>query len=268
VAIEPTEEQRAAQDVFAAGRDLALVAGAGTGKTSTLILMGSATRRRGLYVAFNRAIADDARRRFGPNVECRTAHSLAFEAVGRHYRNRLSISARIPAGQTARMLEIARDMQIGDRVVKVNHQARLVMGMIRRFCYTSDRQVMARHMERVNGLDALGQDYLARTLLPYAVRAWEDICSANGSLRFEHDHYMKMWAMAGPVLEADFVLLDEAQDTNPVLEEVFLAQDAQRVCGRSRPADIRLAQRQGRDDRLSRRALVPDPILPVRAVHR
>nr|WP_238362791.1 ATP-binding domain-containing protein [Actinopolymorpha pittospori] len=36
--------------------------------------------------------------------------------------------------------------------------------------------------------------------------------------------------MTGPALEADFILLDEAQDTNPVLEEVFLAQDAQRVC--------------------------------------
>ncbi|WP_436776491.1 UvrD-helicase domain-containing protein [Yinghuangia sp. YIM S09857] len=36
--------------------------------------------------------------------------------------------------------------------------------------------------------------------------------------------------MGSPVLPADFVLLDEAQDTNPVLEEVFLAQDAQRVC--------------------------------------
>ncbi|KPI15308.1 Helicase superfamily 1 UvrD-related protein [Actinobacteria bacterium OK074] len=28
----------------------------------------------------------------------------------------------------------------------------------------------------------------------------------------------------------DFILLDEAQDTNPVLEEIFLAQQAQRIC--------------------------------------
>ncbi|GAA4997753.1 hypothetical protein [Actinopolymorpha pittospori] len=45
MAIEPTAEQQAARDVFATGRDLALVAGAGTGKTSTLVLMGSATRK-------------------------------------------------------------------------------------------------------------------------------------------------------------------------------------------------------------------------------
>lgn len=230
MAVEPTVEQRAARDVFAAGRDLALVAGAGTGKTSTLILMGAATRKRGLYMAFNKAIADDAKRRFGSNVECRTAHALAFRAVGRVYHERLDAQGRIPAKQTARMLGITQDLPIDTHRIKVNHQARLVMGMIRRFCYSTDRQVMARHLERVNGLDASAQEYLARTLLPYAVKAWEDICSPSGALRFEHDHYMKMWAMTDPVLEAGFVLLDEAQDTNPVLEEVFLGQEAQRVC--------------------------------------
>ncbi|MFK4214037.1 UvrD-helicase domain-containing protein [Streptomyces sp. NPDC030920] len=228
--MEPTKEQQAAREVFASGRDLALVAGAGTGKTSTLILMGAATRKRGLYVAFNRAIADDARGRFGPNVECRTAHSLAFRAVGHHYRERLDASARIPAKHTARLLGITRDVDVNSRQIKITHAARLVMGMVRKFCYTTDRQVMARHMEPVNGLDGPGQDYLARTLLPYAHRAWEDICSPEGRLRFEHDHYMKLWAMTSPQLGADFVLLDEAQDTNPVLEEVFLAQDTQRVC--------------------------------------
>ncbi|PBC80233.1 MULTISPECIES: UvrD-helicase domain-containing protein [unclassified Streptomyces] len=228
--MEPTKEQQAAREVFASGRDLALVAGAGTGKTSTLILMGAATRKRGLYVAFNRSIADDARGRFGSNVECRTAHSLAFRAVGHHYRERLDASARIPAKHTARLLGITRDLDVNSRQIKITHAARLVMGMVRKFCYTTDRQVMARHMEPVNGLDGPGQDYLARTLLPYAHRAWEDICSPAGRLRFEHDHYMKLWAMTAPQLGADFVLLDEAQDTNPVLEEVFLAQDAQRVC--------------------------------------
>ncbi|MFD7626766.1 UvrD-helicase domain-containing protein [Streptomyces sp. NPDC059851] len=228
--VEPTQEQLAAREVFAGGRDLALVAGAGTGKTSTLVLMGAATGRKGLYIAFNRAIADDARTRFGRNVECRTAHSLAFRAVGHLYRDRLDASARIPARHTARLLGITRDLHVNSRQIKAPHQARLVMGMVRTFCYTSDRQVTARHMEQVNGLDDAGQEYLARTLLPYAHRAWEDICSRHGRLRFEHDHYMKLWALTEPQLGADFVLLDEAQDTNPVLEQVFLSQDAQRVC--------------------------------------
>jgi hypothetical protein len=75
--VEATGEQLAARDAFTAGAELALIAGAGTGKTSTLIMMGQAVGKRGLYMAFNRAAAQDARRRFPGNVQCRTAHSQA-----------------------------------------------------------------------------------------------------------------------------------------------------------------------------------------------
>lgn len=240
-----TEEQQAARDLFASGADLALIAGAGTGKTSTLVMMGASTRRRGLYVAFNRGIADEARGRFAGNVECRTAHSLAYKAGGHAYRDRLSTAARMPAKETARLLRL-RDMSLNRRKITASHQARLVMGMVRRFCYTSDGELMARHMTRVNGLDGQSQEYLARMLLPYAQRAWEDLRSPRGRLRFEHDHYLKMWALTRPALGADFVLLDEAQDTNAVVEEVFLAQQAQRVCVGD-PAQQIYAWRHARD---------------------
>lgn len=46
----------------------------------------------------------------------------------------------------------------------------------------------------------------------------------RGTVRFEHDHYLKMWALSEPKIAADFLLLDEAQDTNPVVEQVFTAQ--------------------------------------------
>ncbi|MFI7434856.1 UvrD-helicase domain-containing protein [Micromonospora haikouensis] len=244
--VRPTEEQLAARDTFLAGRELALVAGAGTGKTSTLVLMAGVTRKRGLYVAFNKAIADEARQRFGANVDCRTAHSLAHRAVGRRYQDRLSRSARIPSKETARLLGIRQDLWVSSRPISCAHQARLVMGMVRRFCYSTDRQLTVRHLERVNGLDPAAQDQVARVLLPYARRAWDDICAPAGRLRFEHDHYLKMWALTEPTLEGDFVLLDEAQDTNPVLEEVFLAQDAQRVCVGD-PAQQIYAWRNARD---------------------
>ncbi|MEV7611682.1 UvrD-helicase domain-containing protein [Streptomyces sp. NPDC089799] len=231
MAFKPTDEQQAACDAFGTGADLALVAGAGTGKTSTLVLMGSAAgRRRGVYVSFNREIADHAKSVFGPNVECRTAHSFAYRAVGRRYADRIRKSAHLPPAETARRLGLRRDLVVNGRIIKINHQARLVMGMVRRFCYSTAESVMGRHLEPVNGLAPDEQDHLAAVLHPYARRAWEDIRSPQGSLRFEHDHYLKMWALTRPVLPGEFVLLDEAQDTNPVLEEIFLDQQAQRVC--------------------------------------
>ncbi|MFI9296656.1 ATP-dependent helicase [Streptomyces gardneri] len=228
--VKATNEQGAARDVFAAGTDLALVAGAGTGKTSTLVLMGAATRRRGLYVAFNKPIAEEAKSRFGANVRCSTSHSLAYRAVGRNFQDRLKASQHMPLKRTAQLLGFHRDLAVGKRRLRATTQARLVMEMVQRFCWSTDEQVAARHLGRVNGLDDAGVQYLAQVLLRRAQWAWEDICSPGGVLPFKHDHYLKMWALTRPRLAADFVLLDEAQDTNPVLEEIFLAQDAQRVC--------------------------------------
>lgn len=62
-------------------------------------------------------------------------------------------------------------------------------------------------------------------VVPFAVKAWADLQNhEQGVVRFEHDHYLKMWALTAPKIEADFLFLDEAQDTNPVLEQVFAAQ--------------------------------------------
>jgi superfamily II DNA or RNA helicase len=62
--MNPTDEQTAAADAFNAGQHLALQAGAGTGKTTTLTLLARTTKGRGRYLAYNRAIAQDARTRF------------------------------------------------------------------------------------------------------------------------------------------------------------------------------------------------------------
>ncbi|MBO0801520.1 MAG: ATP-dependent helicase [Nocardiopsaceae bacterium] len=242
---EPTEEQVRARDAFTSGNDLAVVAGAGTGKTSTLVMMAAATRARGLYMAFNRAARSDAQQRFGPNVECRTAHSIAYAAVGRAYAERLG-AARIPTARTARLLGITGDLDVDGARITRFHQARLVMNMVRRFCYSNDTEPMARHMEPVNGLNPAATDYVAVAMTRYAERAWDDLRATSGRLRFEHDHYMKIWAMTRPVLPGDFIMLDEAQDTNPVLEAIFLAQAAQRICVGD-PAQQIYAWRAARD---------------------
>lgn len=61
--------------------------------------------------------------------------------------------------------------------------------------------------------------------MPFVEKAWKDLQNPeDGAVRFDHDHYLKLWALTEPKIEADFLLLDEAQDTNPVLEQVFAAQ--------------------------------------------
>jgi superfamily I DNA/RNA helicase len=108
---------------------------------------------------------------------------------------------------------------------------RIAMEMVTRFCYSADREIHASHLPAVTGVDtdALRRE-LARLLLPLARKAWADLSTVDGRLKFAHDHYLKLWQLSGPRLDADFVLLDEAQDCNPVVADVFNQQTgAQRV---------------------------------------
>lgn len=68
--MKPTDEQTAAADAFHAGDHLALQAGAGTGKTTTLALLAQSTKRCGRYLAYNRAIALDAAAHFPATEPC------------------------------------------------------------------------------------------------------------------------------------------------------------------------------------------------------
>lgn len=60
-----TAEQDHAVDLAETGGSLKIEAYAGAGKTSTLVAVGDALEgKRGLYIAFNKTIADEAARKF------------------------------------------------------------------------------------------------------------------------------------------------------------------------------------------------------------
>ena len=83
---QPTEEQLRALERFRSGRPLKINAFAGAGKTTTLQILASSRTTRGTYLAFNRSIANEAAQRFPPTVDCRTTHSLAWQAVQSAHR--------------------------------------------------------------------------------------------------------------------------------------------------------------------------------------
>ncbi|KAG2460375.1 FBH1 helicase, partial [Polypterus senegalus] len=66
------------------GHVVKIMAFAGTGKTFTLIKYAQQRPHlHFLYVAFNKSVAEQAARTFPPNVDCRTIHSMAYQAVGK-----------------------------------------------------------------------------------------------------------------------------------------------------------------------------------------
>lgn len=228
---EPTAEQAAIIDAYRTGAGLVIEAGAGTGKTSTLKMLAAASPgRRGLYIAYNRAIADDAKRDFPRDVQCATAHSLAYGAVGRQFRHRLN-GPRVPARETARLLRINEPIKVGEVMLAPHQIARVAAHTVNRFCRSADPDIGPWHVPTVTGLESdVAKAELRSCVTPIAKRAWEDITSVDGRLRFEHDHYLKLWQLSVPRLPVDYVLLDEAQDASPVIASIVEDQSqAQRI---------------------------------------
>jgi hypothetical protein len=224
--MKPTDEQQAIIDAYSTGTNLVIEAGAGTGKTTTLKMLGTERPgRKGVYIAYNRAIAQDAKKDFPADVQCATAHSFAFGAVGRQFAHRLK-AARVPAWETARIIGINAPLRdTRDMMIAPQQTARLAMEAVANFCRSADPAPSGRHVPRKPGLD--GPEAMAalrEAIPPLAVKAWTDLTSRDGRLRFDHDVYLKMWQLSGPRLPAEYVLLDEAQDANPVIASIVMSQ--------------------------------------------
>lgn len=222
-----TFEQDLAVEAKRRGEHIALQAGAGTGKTTTLDLLARSDFRRGLYLAFNRTIADEAAGRFPRNVSCRTGHSLARAGVGHRFADRLDAPRR-PGWKVGEELGIAVNMVIwlGKRKITNRGLSYIAFRTVQRFCHSADEQILPHHVPWTRGVEDAGlHAELVNLVLPYARKAWQELQDPKGGIvRFEHDHYLKMWALTQPRIKADFIMLDEAQDTNPVLEQVFRGQ--------------------------------------------
>lgn len=224
----PTLEQRAIIDAFLTGKSLVIEAGAGAGKTSTLKFLGmAAPEKKGIYFAYNKAIADDAKRSFPENVKCSTAHALAYyeviikdKALGAVRRRRLE-GPRVPSWKSAQILSVTQDLRVSkDKVLKKAQVARLALDAVDNFCTSANDEVLPHHVPWVEGLTLDERDDLREEILPIARQAWNDITSRFGNLKFNHDHYLKIWQLSHPKLSGDFVMLDEAQDANPVIAAI------------------------------------------------
>lgn len=233
--LTPTTEQAAAVDLFGTGASLALQARAGTGKTSTLKLIAHSTTKRGQYLAFNRAIVDDAKRSMPGNITASTAHSLAFRTVGKRYQHRLN-SRRMRSSDIARLVRVDHHViRYGSqtKVLQPSYLGGLVMRALNIFCQTADPEPGVQHVPYIDGIDLpdeqgrrtyVNNNEVARHVLPSLKRAWADIQDLAGQLPFNHGHYLKIWQLGEPFIPAEFILFDEAQDANPVMLAAVTAQ--------------------------------------------
>lgn len=185
----PTAEQDAIVEQYRSGGDLVVEAGAGTGKSSTLRLLGQAEpARRALYLAFNKTIATDAARTFPTNVTCRTVHSLAFQAVAKPYAHRLK-APRLRAADLATILADLnpKAFKLGLGALHRSGLARLASATVTRFQQSADPEPVAGHVPDVPGLRPDEQQIAVAAAVMLAKSMWTDLNEQHGKCRYTHD---------------------------------------------------------------------------------
>ncbi|MFG1796664.1 UvrD-helicase domain-containing protein [Nocardia sp. NPDC049149] len=227
---KPTNEQQRVIDAARSQQNMVVQAGAGAGKTSTLVMVGHAlVGKKVAYIAYNKAIAIEAKGRFPSQVRCSTSHALAGAYI-KKYQRRVSNGQRQRAHEQARILNIGGSIELTSTVLLPRDLARIAMETVKRYCQSSDEEINGHHVPWQVGIDRVDEHtFLTDVVLPHARSAWADIRDVEGRLQFDHDYYFKMWALTKPALGFDVVMLDEAQDTNPALAAVIAAQDGQQI---------------------------------------
>jgi hypothetical protein len=210
----PTQEQVAIVNAARQGSNIAIRAFAGSGKTSTCMLVANAVVRPSLYIAFNKAIADEASKEFPHWVECRTVHSMAYRAiVDAKMRAKLqgffAFSDIIPDSMLDSMDSISKSTIIKFRVS--------VTDIIKQYCQ-SDMVSLEDFVQEVFPLWA-DMDILNSY--------WSKLVDKNSTTKITHDVYLKMYQLSNPVLKYQTIYLDEAQDSSPVVLSIVLSQKCQ-----------------------------------------
>lgn len=247
MAHSPTAEQLFVLEQYLTGEDLVIEAGAGTGKTSTLRLLAEKAREKsGLYLAFNKAIADEAKMKFkGTNIAASTSHALAFRSLDPKMRDRLSLPFPKPRERAERFNIVSYSFAKGDtaviqRPLNAYTMTRAAAATMSSFMNSSDEAITDKHAQIPPiAVTEKGRQRLAAQLVDYATRMWEDQIDPDGEERIEHDTYLKMFQLSKPTLDADVIFLDEAQDSSPVVLDIVRQQGhAQKVLVGDRAQNI------------------------------
>ena len=228
----PTEEQTAIKEAFPDHRFLTIQAKSGSGKTSTLYLLANSTEDRILYLAFNKSMAEEARRKMPVNVECRTLHSICYQFLDHRLRAKLSR----PEGQYVNVAgtgsEIAKKFKINNLIDKRGKTllTRAMIGLmikqtVGKFEFSDDPFISRKHFPSVHLADikrkGINEHKLITEVVKYAKQLWRERIDPNTDTLMTHDTYVKLFELSGADLGYDIIFGDEFQDVNPAFLSIL-----------------------------------------------
>lgn len=208
--IKKTTEQE--QVIADNSQTLVVNAFAGTGKTTTLIEYAKARPQESiLYLAFNRAVKDDAQKKFPSNVRCVTTHGLAYREFGVIYKDKLG---QPKPASVAKMFKC--------NYLVANAACDTVTNFL---CSPATKLEADKHLNST-GLSGNSSDIAFYT----AKNLWDKMQDlSNPYVRMPHDGYLKLYQLSNPKINSSIIMIDEAQDSNMMVIDFISKQTGKKI---------------------------------------
>jgi len=199
--------------IFAEHKEIYIKAFAGVGKTSTLLEYVKARKFDSfLYIVYNSSLREEAISKFPAYVDIHTIHSYAYEKIGHLYRPKLKND--LTADDIYIGLPYFSEKDINDE--EVFKLASSIASVINGFCSSS----------LMDFDNCPGERYIVKMAHDYWLRM---IDLKDLSTPITHDGYLKIFQLSSPKLDYDYILVDEAQDSNEVMLDLIYSQEANRI---------------------------------------
>ena len=243
-----TEEQQAVEQsarALTGSESLKVIAYAGTGKTTTLRAVADSRAGRGVYLAFNRSIAQEATGKLrDTGARAATMHALALRAVRDRYGGIALKNTNAKAVREAGVLQWPGQRKVPWKGLFRWGEYRFAAAAARTvaaFCASADEHLTEHHARKAL-IDVLGdpdgmrpgtrrdraKSALERLTEPLTHSATAYFRQALRAGAFGHDIYLKLANLSPPLRRAmfdgqDYILIDEAQDLSPVQRAIVAA---------------------------------------------
>lgn len=209
---KPSSYQQALFDWITSGEGSAIVeAVAGSGKTTTIVqaLELLPAGDYAIFLAFNRNIAEELKRRIPPQHEASTFHSAGLRAWKRVHP-KCAIDERKMRNIIKKMMSAEEEAEIGD---VINHLVSLAK---QRGLGCLVPEVPQAWESLIDHFDLDVPSYMRNKIIEGARMALiESVKTAGAVIDFDDMLYMPVLLEAKPP-QYDWVFIDEAQDTNGV----------------------------------------------------
>ena len=166
------------------------------------------------------------------NVVCKTVHQMAMAKCGFMFSKKLTSNLRAKD-----ILDSGLMLQTGEGEGGLYRRAGQVIASLNSFLNCPDTDLS---LEVVPSVWTVGREEMSlsaqqrQLVLEDTRTVWRVMTDQQDCrLRMPHDGYLKLWQLRSPNLQwvskHDVLLLDEGQDMNPVMLDIFMKQNVTRV---------------------------------------